>query len=399
MAYKLTKWEQSNYNIEITFSEADKAHEKEHVLRHFQADMDLKWFRKGHAPMDLVEKNVQPAYLEMAIVEHIANHAIQDVLKENENIKFIGEPYWFEQKKDWENNVVMIKLDVYPEITVKSDSWKKESVKKMDLKVEEKEIDDTIANLRKNFADYQDAEKIELWTVSKIALEWLDKDWNSLDKGTTYLWEAEFNENKFWEKTFIGKAKDEEFELKYNEKDLPEVLHTKKEWEVKVLKLIVKDIKKQILPEFTPENIEKYFGKEAEFKNEDELRVYIKKTLIEQKEQSDLIKVVDEYISKLRNDYFDITIPQTMIQQEFQSRIHSLEQRMWSKEKMEEYFKNMTDEKKQQFVSDIQWASQDSLWKFFVLQKVAELLWIELSWDNQTAELVNEKRLYEYFNK
>jgi FKBP-type peptidyl-prolyl cis-trans isomerase (trigger factor) len=50
--------------------------------------------------MHIVEQNVQPAYVEMAITEHLINEAIQEILKENKEIKFIGEPYGYDTKDD-----------------------------------------------------------------------------------------------------------------------------------------------------------------------------------------------------------------------------------------------------------------------------------------------------------
>ena len=82
---------------------------------------------------------------------------------------------------------IKLKLDVFPEVEIKNDKWKEKKIKKLDVKVDDAEIEQSFANLKKNFADYQDAEAIELDTVSKIALEWLDKNGEVLDKGTTYL--------------------------------------------------------------------------------------------------------------------------------------------------------------------------------------------------------------------
>jgi hypothetical protein len=36
----------------------------------------------------------------MAIVEHLVNDAIQEVLEENASIKFIGEPYGYDTKTE-----------------------------------------------------------------------------------------------------------------------------------------------------------------------------------------------------------------------------------------------------------------------------------------------------------
>jgi FKBP-type peptidyl-prolyl cis-trans isomerase (trigger factor) len=50
--------------------------------------------------MHIVEKNIEPVYIDMTITEHLINDAIQEILKENKDIKFIGEPYGYETKED-----------------------------------------------------------------------------------------------------------------------------------------------------------------------------------------------------------------------------------------------------------------------------------------------------------
>ncbi|MBO4203449.1 hypothetical protein J5893_01255 [bacterium] len=398
MAYKLTKGDQSHYDIAITFTAEDKAREKDHVLKHFQADMSLQGFRKGHVPMDLVEKNLQPGYLEMAIIEHIANHGIQEVLKENESIKFIGEPYGFSQQEKDGVTTLTLKLDVFPEVEVTNEKWKEKKIKKLNVKVEAPEIEQSLVNLKKNFADYQDAETIALDTVSKIALEWLDKKGEVLDKGTTYLGEPEFSESDFWEKTFLGKKKNDSFELKYDAKKLPAVMHEKTDLGSASIKCTISDIKKQILPEFTPENIKKFFGNQSDFSDEAGLKSFIEKTLKEQKEQTELVKAVEDYVSTIRKESFSVVIPMTMIDQEFKSRMDSLMKRFGGQEKTSEYLQQMPEDKRKKFVEDIQSAAKESLEKYFILNKAAELLGLQLDWENSTGELAVEKKLYAFFN-
>jgi trigger factor len=398
MQHKLTKANQANYDLEITFTTEEASHEKGHVLKHFQADTEIKGFRKGQVPLDIVEKNVQPEYLKMSITEHIVNHGIQEMLEKNPEIKFIGEPYDYHQDDKDGTTTITLKLDVYPEVEIKKDTRKKETIKPIEVKVEDKEIDDALMNLKKNYADYQDTETLELGTVSKIALEWLDKDGNVVEKGTTYIGEPEFAETDFWKKTFVGKKKGEEFEVKYDEKTFPAVLHAKPESKPAKLKFILKDVKQQILPEFNEENILKFFGKESEVKTEAELREFIKGQLFAQKEQTALITAVEGFVSTIRKEAMSVAIPRTMIDEEFKSRIQSLEQRFGSKEKVEEYLKAMSEDQAKQFVDDIQKASTESLEKFFILNKVTELLGIDIDRNSQDQNLMVERKIYEHFN-
>lgn len=399
MKHSIKKGNASNYEVEIVFSADDKHHEKKHVLLSFQKDMEKPWYRKWHVPLELVEKSVDPKYFEMAIAEHIINHALGEIIQTNSDIKFIWEPYWYEQNQKDGDTIIKILLDVYPEVEIKNEDWKKEKVKTISTDVDDKEVDDAIMNLKRNYADYQDTDVIERDTVSKIWLNFVDKEWNSLEKWTSYIWEPEFIEDSFWEKTFGWHKKGDVLDVKYDEKKLPLVLHVKDKENHKpsVLQVTISDVKKQILPEFTEKNIEKLFWKDAWVKNEDELRDMIKWQLSMQKEQNELIRVVEEYVSSIRNNHMSVIIPKTMIDEEFKTRIHSLEHRLWSKEKVQEYIKGMEEQQAKDFIDSIQKAAAESLEKFFILNKVAELLELQLDWEN-SQNLWVERMIYEFFN-
>jgi len=84
---------------------------------------------------------------------------------------------------------------------------------------------------------------------------------------------------------FDGKKKGELVELKYDVKKLPAVLHAKK-GEAASLKVTVQDVKQIVLPELNDEMIVKLFGKDAEVKTNAELRDYIKKEILKQKQEN-----------------------------------------------------------------------------------------------------------------
>lgn len=100
MEKQLTQGKQCNYQVTFTFTDAEKAGVKNHVLEHFAKDMNIPGFRAGKVPLHMVESKVQPAYVQMAITEHLVNKGIQELLGENKDLKFIGEPYAFDTKED-----------------------------------------------------------------------------------------------------------------------------------------------------------------------------------------------------------------------------------------------------------------------------------------------------------
>ncbi len=286
MNKQLSQGNNCDYLVTMSFTDAEKASVRTHVLEHFAKDMNVPGFRAGKVPLHMVEQKVQPEYIAMAITEHLINKGIQEILAENKELKFIGEPYGFDTKEDKGETTVTFHLDVYPEVEVKGKAWEKVQMNALSVEATEQEVEDSLLNIQKNYADYKDTEVIsEKDTISKLGLEFLDKEGQSVEKGTTYLGETEFAEDKFWAKTFEGKKKGELVELKYDAKKLPAVLHAKK-GEAATLTITIQDVKQIVLPELNDEMIVKLFGKDAQVKTNAELRDYIKKEILKQKQET-----------------------------------------------------------------------------------------------------------------
>jgi len=317
------------------------------------------------------------------------------LLKEQPDLKLIGEPYDLKQEKKGEDTIIDLKLDIFPEVEVINDDWGKASVTPIDNTATQEEIEGTMMNIKKQYADYQDTDIIQPDTISKIALEYLDKEGKVIHTGHTYIGEQEFNEDPFFPKTFLNKKKDESFELDHDEKKLPVTLHNKKgEVKTEKIKLTIKDIKKIVLPEMTPEMLKKLFGDDTKLQNQEDLIKYISESIEHQKYDQELIKKIEEVLSTIRNKSMKVIIPQTLINEELKSRIQNLEQKLGGKDKMEAYFKNMGDEKAKAFFEDITKAAEESLEKFFILQKFTQLLKLEVD-RNKSEHFAVEQKLYD----
>ena len=87
-------------------------------------------------------------------------------------------------------------------------------------------------------------------------------------------------------------------------------------------------------------------------------------------------------------------IPKTMVDQELKVRMQNLEKRFGSAEKVKEYFQQLGEEKAKEFVEGVQTAAAESLEKFFILNKVTELLGLEIDWNSEQEPFFVEKQLY-----
>ena len=293
MEKKFKKGPHANYEIEITISSAEQEEAKATILKHFQKDFEMAGFRKGMAPLETVEKNTKPEYIQMGIYEHLINKGLQELITEHQELKLIGEPYDFKQEKKGDDTVMTMKLDIFPEVEVLNDDWQKEQLPEIKSAATQEEIDNALVSLKKNYADYQDTDVITHETISKVEMEFIDTDGKVLDKGHNYVGEQEFAEDKRYEKEFIGKKKGDTREVAYSEK-LPAVYHYKKtEGEAKKVKLLVQDVKKIVLPEMDEVMLQKLFGPESTVKSEAQLLDFITESISHQKFEAELVKVIE----------------------------------------------------------------------------------------------------------
>ena len=87
-------------------------------------------------------------------------------------------------------------------------------------------------------------------------------------------------------------------------------------------------------------------------------------------------------------------IPKTMVDQELKVRMQNLEKRFGSAEKVKEYFQQLGEQKAKEFVEGVQTAAAESLEKFFILNKITELLGLEIDWNAEQEPFFVEKQLY-----
>lgn len=277
----------------------------------------------------MVEKNIKPEYLTIGAYEKLINKGLQELLKEQSELKLIGEPYDLQPQQKDDTITIDFKLDIFPEVEVLNNDREKETLTPIDNIATQEEVDGTLMNIKKQYADYQDADSIQLDTISKIELQYKDKEGNTVNTGHTYIGEQEFAEDKFFATTFVDKKKEENIELSYDEKKLPAVFHNKKaDIKVHTITAIVKDIKKIILPEMTPDMLKKLFGEDTKVQTQEDLIAYITESIEHQKYDQELVKKIEAILQNLRNKTMKVEIPQTLINEELKTRMQSLEQRL-----------------------------------------------------------------------
>lgn len=389
MDYKLTKWQNSNYEVELTVMNEEFASFKEIVLKNFQKDMKVDGFRPWKVPLDMVEKSVRPEYLNVWIYEEAIHKWIDRILEENQDLKLIWQIYDLNHSSKEDKAIITFKIDEYPEVVVLNENWKSLSMSKIDDTASEEEIEKTLLNLRKQYATYEDTESVDNNCVFKIKMDYKDSDWNVIDSGKIMLWEEELQEHKELITMFFGKKVWDKLEENYDVKSLPLVLQSlKKDLNPVKVEFEIIDIKQVKLPEMDTENIKKLFNNDN-IESLDQLKERISELIVSQKKESLIMQWIDELLESAKST-LQVSVPMTIVKDEIDSRIKSLQERFWWESAFNEYLNKAWEESKNQMIQELSSAAKTSLEKFFIFRKYIELLWLdkEIDWNKpMDAEL------------
>jgi len=397
MEYVLEQGKASNVKITLTVTADDMTSYKKKALENFQKDMKEPGFREGHVPLDIVEKKVNPAYVEMWVLEEVVHAGTKQVIEEHNEKKFIGNIYDLNREEKDGNTMISFYLDVYPEVVENNKNWEKETIDKIEDTPTPEEIEDTLTNLRKQYADYKQVDVINENCVFKVKFVMQDKDGNEVDTWSVYLWKEEMTEFPIIKTLFAGKKDKEEFTTDYNEKDFPPMLHNRNKDGKKATKVVctISDVREVVLPDFSAENIKKFFGND-DVTTEEQLREKITELIAKQKREMLLMQAVDGMLNKAASS-FTIIVPKTLVEEEKKTRMKSLEERMGGADGMKQYFEKIGEEEGKKMHTEIETAAKQSLEKFFLLKEIVEKLGIE-SPDWKTPMDV-ENKVYEKMMK
>ena len=207
---KITKKEtqQLTYLLTVEFEKKEANEKKDKQLREYRRKAELKGFRKGMAPMGLIERLYGPAAMNEAINEIITD-GINGYIKDN-NLDLIGEPIPNEELQkpiDPEKDEVfefVYDMAVRPEINLSLD--KDDKVAYYSIKVEEEGLKKYKEDMLRQFGTLVDTEKAGEEDFLVVDLEQGDKKVEN-----TYVTLKSIDEKN--KKQFLGKKVGDSFDI------------------------------------------------------------------------------------------------------------------------------------------------------------------------------------------
>ena len=294
------------YQLNVNIEKADAQDKKKKALNEFRKKVEIRGFRKGMAPMSLVEK-MHGVQALVEAVNQMISEAINNHIAENK-LNILGEPLPNEEKQkeiDWENDenyefVFDIALAPKVEFTLSKD----DKIVSYNVVVSEEAKKAYKSNMLKQFGKLENTDSVK---EEDFIIADLEQGENKVE-GTYITLRQMAQEAKG---QFIGKKAGESFEVNVhetfvNETDRAALLKVKKEELASVepmWKVTVKEVKTFVEAEQTQEIYDRMFGEgvvtdEAGFEAKVAERI-----ALEYKQESDFRFVLDarEYLLNKTN--------------------------------------------------------------------------------------------------
>jgi trigger factor len=314
---KITKKNSDDLTLIVTIDveKEDYAEKKKKLLNDFRRKSELKGFRKGMAPMSLIEKMHGHSAL-IDSVNEVISEGLNNYITENK-LNIIGEPLPNESEQkpiDWENDESFsFSFDLAPAPEVDFEVSPDDKFVYREVKVSKKDREQYVSNLQKQFGTLENVDAVE--EDDFIIADLVQPDHKV--EGT-YIAMRTMNHKESREK-FLGSKSGDSFEINVNdafenETDRASMLKVKKE-ELQQMSpdftVEVKEVKRFKDAPVDQELFDKVFG-EGEVKSEEEFeKRIVEKMKDEYSQESDyrfMLDTRDALIEKA-----DIKLPENFL--------------------------------------------------------------------------------------
>jgi len=262
-----------NLVVTLNIEQGDYYHKQRKILNDFRRKAELKGFRKGMAPMSLIEKlHGRSALLDA--VNDLISEGLNNFISENK-LNVLGEPLPNDKEQkpiDWENDTEFeFVYDIALSPLVKVELSQQDKIPYYEVIISEEEKKNYRSNFLKQYGQLGNADQVD--EDDFIIADLVQGD--TRIEGTHIAMRS--IDDPEIKKLFIGRRVGDEFEIDVNkafsdEADRASLLRVKKEELASVepiFKVIVKETKRFVDAEPTQELFDKVFG-EGQVKSEEE---------------------------------------------------------------------------------------------------------------------------------
>ena len=338
MNCKLEKTENANeVKFEITVEAAKFEDAMKKVYFKSAKYFNIPGFRKGKAPMQIVEKYYGPEIFYEDAFNEIAQEALEEAVEENK-LDVVSRPEVdVKQMEKGKDLIFTVVMQTKPEAEVSK--YKGIEIKKVEYNVTDEDIEHELHHMQEHNSRLISVEDraVESGDTTTIDFEG-SVDGVPFEGGKAENYDLEIGSNTFipgFEDQIIGMKIDEEKDVKVK---FPEEYFSKElAGKDAVFKVKLHEIKKKELPELDDE-----FAKDvSEFDTLKELKADIKAKQEKQNEEKAKYETQDAVIKALC-EKTKVEIPSGMVEMEVENMLKDFEQRLaYQGLNLEQYFKMM----------------------------------------------------------
>ena len=380
------KLSETVYEVSVTRNGEELKHLKEHVLVHFK-DAKVDGFRKGHVPVDVLEKKFKKE-IEGEILNHIISEEYRKAVEEN-NLSPIADIKLEKYENNEDNVEVVFTIPVLPEINL--GDYKSVKVEKEALDVNDEKVNAEIEIMRSNagkLKEVADDEAAQDKDVTNINFEGFI-DGEAFDGGKAEGFDLTLGSKSFidtFEDQIIGHKKGDEFDVNVT---FPEEYHAENlKGKPAVFKVKVNSIKRKEEAELNED-----LAKELGYDSVEDLKAKTKENLIKREET----RIENEYRGKVVDavvDTVNFEIPEAVVEREIQFQINRFAQQLQMQGmSLNQYFE-MTGQDIEKMRESIKKSAEKSVKRDLVLTEIAKAENVQATEEEVNAELDRTALMY-----
>ncbi len=372
MSNTTKKVSDSKWEIEIEIPEAETAEEMKRITAQYSSRAKVRGFRPGKAPEEIIKRMYYPDIKE-TLINSLVPKALNKELKER-NIVPAGQPIVTDLHfREGEPLRFKAKVDVWPELHLPE--YKNIRVKKRKASVSEKELNESLEELRLKSAQYTPVEDRGVVDGDYVVAEIKGQDTKTkrfLPTEKVVVLAGHPENEEILNQNLLGlKPNDQcKFTIRY-QKD-----HKNKKLAGREINydLKIESIKEKMLPE-----IDDDFAKDlGDYKNLDDLKTKLKDQLLESKKKGLRREMAEEIIKEI-SEKMALELPESVIEHEYNAqlnrRLSAVSQQDLSKVDLECLKKNVRESAVQNIKNHI------------ILKKIAEKEKLEVTEEEITEEM------------
>ena len=381
----------SDVKVELTISlgvEELKAAEQV-ALTKLAKEVKIEGFRKGKAPLEMVAAQVDQNVLGQEVIENALSKAVAEAFLK-EKIQAINRP-----EVDVKKFVPGTELEftatseIMPKVEL--GDYKNLKVKKEKVSVSQKEVNETIDQILKNFAEKKEVKRAAK-EGDEVVIDFLGKkDGVAFDGGKAENFPLELGSKSFipgFEEGLIGKKAGDELSLDLK---FPKDYHAKDLAGAKVVfEVKIHEVRENVLPEIN----EEFLSKLGEFKTKEDFEKQIKEDLKTQKQAEADDKFKDELVKKLA-EVSKVPVPEILLEDQKQSIEMDMQQNlMYSGLSLEDYLKRMGKTHEEWLENDVKAVAESRVKSGLALAELSKVEKIQSSVDELDARIAQLKEQY-----